>query len=313
MGLMTSQQIAKYYDIYRDTEVTFTKEFISALNLDPRQVYIKCAGSQWPCIINSTSLQSARIIIGTKGGAFAQISKENTPLSLRFSFTPPGQLPVSFFVNCRVANVQPYMTSNDLAIITLTFTQRPPDDLIETLGRLIEANFNSSRRKEERIIINEDSKRKLNLLREETLVYIQNVPRHCIIRDLSFSGAKLVLKGLAQFLADKNAVIRLDFTEPQETLGIQGKIVKAETIEGRKDLASVSIQFLESAVPMSYKLHINSYLTAIRKKQLDVVAAQTQEKPKEQPQKVTSEVPANPEKSETPSENTVPAQDSATN
>ena len=93
----------------------------------------------------------------------------------------------------------------------------------------------------------------------------------------------------------------------------QGQIVKAETIEGRKDLASVSIQFLESAVPMSYKLHINSYLTAIRKKQLDVVAAQTQEKPKEQPQKVTSEVPANPEKSETPSENTVPAQDSATN
>ena len=310
---MTSHQITRYYDIYRDTEVTFSKEFIRALNLDPRQVYIKCAGAQWPCIINSTSLQSARIIIGTKGGAFAQISKENTPLSLRFSFTPPGQLPVSFFVNCRVANVQPYMTSNDLAIITLTFTQRPPDDLIETLGRLIEANFNSSRRKEERIIINEDSKRKLNLLREETLVYIQNVPRHCIIRDLSFSGAKLVLKGLAQFLADKNAVIRLDFTEPQETLGIQGKIVKAETIEGRKDLASVSIQFLESAVPMSYKLHINSYLTAIRKKQLDVVAAQTQEKPKEQPQKVTSEVPANPEKSETSSETTVPAQDSATN
>lgn len=313
MGLMTSHQITRYYDIYRDTEVTFSKEFIRALNLDPRQVYIKCAGAQWPCIINSTSLQSARIIIGTKGGAFAQISKENTPLSLRFSFTPPGQLPVSFFVNCRVANVQPYMTSNDLAIITLTFTQRPPDDLIETLGRLIEANFNSSRRKEERIIINEDSKRKLNLLREETLVYVQNVPRHCIIRDLSFSGAKLVLKGLAQFLADKNAVVRLDFTEPQETLGIQGKIVKAETIEGRKDLASVSIQFLESAVPMSYKLHINSYLTAIRKKQLDVVAAQTQEKPKEQPQKVTSEVPANPEKSETSSENTVPAQDSATN
>jgi hypothetical protein len=274
MGLMTSQQIARYYDVYRDTEVTFSKEFIRALNLDPRQVYIKCAGAQWPCIINSTSLQSARIIIGTKGGAYAQISKEATPLSLRFSFTPPGQLPVSFFVNCRVANVQPYMTSNDLAIITLTFTQRPPDDLIETLGRLIEANSNATRRKEERIIINEESKRRLNLLREETLVYIENVPRHCIIRDLSFSGAKLVLKGLAQFLKDKNAIIRLDFAEPRETLGIQGKIVKAETIEGRKDLASVSIQFLESAVPMSYKLHINSYLTAIRKKQLDVVNAQ---------------------------------------
>ena len=231
MGLMTSHQITRYYDIYRDTEVTFSKEFIRALNLDPRQVYIKCAGAQWPCIINSTSLQSARIIIGTKGGAYAQISKEATPLSLRFSFTPPGQLPVSFFVNCRVANVQPYMTSNDLAIITLSFTQRPPDDLIENIGRVIEANFNSSRRKEERIIINEESKRRLGLLKEETLVYIDNVPRHCIIRDLSFSGAKLVLKGLAQFLVNKAAIIRLDFNEPRETIGVQGQIVKAESIE----------------------------------------------------------------------------------
>lgn len=300
MGLMTSQQIAKYYDIYRDTEVTFTKEFISALNLDPRQVYIKCAGSQWPCIINSTSLQMARIIIGTKGGAYAQISKEAAALSLRFSFVPPGQPPVSFFVNCRVANVQPYMTSNDLAIITLSFTQRPPDDLIENLGRVIEANFNSSRRREERIIINEESKRRLGLLKEETLVYIDNVPRHCIIRDLSFSGAKLVLKGLAQFLVNKAAIIRLDFNEPRETIGVQGQIVKAESIEGRKDLAAVSIKFLETAVPMSYKLHVNSYLTAIRKKQLDVVASQTGEKPQQpaQNQPVASPAPSADTKSE---------------
>ena len=282
MGILTSQQISRYYEIYRDTEITFTKEFISALNLDPRQVYIKCAGSQWPCIINSTSLQSARIIIGTKGGAYAQISKEPSSLNLRFSFVPPGQPAVSFFVTCKVANIEPYMTSSDLAIITLTFTQRPPDDLIENLGRLIEANFNASRRKEERIIINADSKRKLNLLKEETLVYIQNIPRHCILRDLSFSGAKIVLKGIAQFLKDKITILRLDFIEPRETIGIQGQIVKAETIEGHKDLAAVSIKFLETAVPMSYKLHINSYLTAIRKKQLDVVASQSAETPVQQ-------------------------------
>lgn len=292
MGLLTSQQISRYYEIYRDTEITFTKEFISALNLDPRQVYIKCAGSQWPCIINSTSLQSARIIIGTKGGAYAQISKEPSSLNLRFSFVPPGQPSVSFFVTCKVANIEPYMTSSDLAIITLAFTQRPPDDLIENLGRLIEANFNASRRKEERIIINADSKRRLNLLKEETLVYIQNIPRHCILRDLSFSGAKIVLKGIAQFLKDKATILRLDFIEPRETIGIQGQIVKAETIEGHKDLAAVSIKFLETAVPMSYKLHINSYLTAIRKKQLDVVASQNAENAAQQKTETPAPAPA---------------------
>ena len=146
--------------------------------------------------------------------------------------------------------------------------------MIEIIGRLIEANNNASKRKEERIIINADSKRKLNLLREETLVYIQNVPRHCIIRDVSFSGAKLILQGLASLLKDKVTIIRFDFDEPRETIGVQGKIVKVDPIEGHKGLVAVCIQYLESAVPMSYKLHINAYLTAIRKKQLDVVNAQ---------------------------------------
>ena len=185
------------------------------------------------------------------------------------------------------------MTSADLAIISLSFTQRPPDDLIEIIGRLIEANNNASKRKEERIIINADSKRKLNLLREETLVYIQNVPRHCIIRDVSFSGAKLILQGLASLLKDKVTIIRFDFDEPRETIGVQGKIVKVDPIEGHKGLVAVCIQYLESAVPMSYKLHINTYLTAIRKKQLDVVNAQGEgEQPKEvQPEASSPETP----------------------
>lgn len=271
MGTATTQQITNYYDMYRDKEITFTKEIIKTLNMDPRQIYIKCSGSQWPCIINSTSFLSARIIIGAKGGAFSQLSKENTAASLRFCFIQPDGQPLCFFVNTKVTSVAPYATSTDLAMITLTFTQRPPDDLIEIIGRLLEANINAIRRKEERIIISEDAKRKLQLLKEETLVFIQNVPRHCIIRDLSFSGTKIIILGLAKFLVEKEVIIRLDFEDTHEPVGIKGKIVGAETIEGRKDLVSLSIRFDEANVPMVYKLHINQYLTAVRKKQLSAV------------------------------------------
>ncbi|MCR4940105.1 MAG: PilZ domain-containing protein [Treponemataceae bacterium] len=271
MGTATTQQITNYYDMYRDKEITFTKEIIKTLNLDPRQIYIKCAGSQWPCIINSTSFLSARIIISAKGGAYTQLKKDNTAASLRFCFIQPDGQPLCFFVNTKVTNITPYATSNDLALITLTFTQRPPDDLIEIIGRLLEANINAIRRKEERIVISVDSKRKLQLVKEETLVFIQNVPRHCIIRDLSFSGTKIVILGLAKFLVDKDVIIRLDFEDTHEPVGIKGRIVGAETIEGRKDLVSLSIRFDEASVPMVYKLHINQYLTAVRKKQLSVV------------------------------------------
>lgn len=268
MGIATSQQISRYYDMYRDTEITFSKEIIKTLGLIPKQVFIKCGGNQWPCIINSTSLLSARIIVGTKGGAYAALSKQSSTVNLRFFFSQTESQQMSFYITSRVSNITPYMNSNDLAIITLNFLQRPPDDFIEMIGRLVEANANSIRRKEERIIINEESKRKLELFKEDILVSIDNVPRHCILRDLSFSGAKIILMGLAQFVKGKDTVIRLDFLEPIETIILKGNVVAVSQVEGRKELIAASIKFYEESIPMTYKIRINNYVTAIRKTQL---------------------------------------------
>ncbi len=282
MGIATNQQISNYYDFYRDKEIIFSKDILRSLRIDPRQIYIKCNGAQWPCIINSTSFQMAKIILGTKGGAFAQITKKDAPpASLRFCFIEPDNEPLSFFIAGKVSEVTPYMNSQELAIITLTYTQRPPDDLILKLGTLIEANINSVQRREERIVINEDSKHKLNIDREESIIYIQNVPRRCILRDLSFSGAKVILLGLSKFIQDKEAVIRFQFSDPIETIDIKGTIVSADLIEGRQDIVAASIKFDENQVPLSYKIHINNYVTMNRKSFLEAqarkeeIAAQT--------------------------------------
>lgn len=268
MGIVTAQQLTKYYELYRDTEVIFYKEVIKTLNLDPRQIYIKCTDSQWPCIINSTSFMGAKIIIGSKGGAYTRLSKEKGTVNLRFCFLQEDKQPISFFVNAKVQKIEPYMNSPELAVVTLVYVQRPPDDLIELLGRLLEANMNSLKRKDERILITEDSKRKLNLMHSETIVFIDSVPRHCIIKDISFSGAKIILQGVAHFLTNKRIILRMEFDDPHEILGLPGCIVKTETVKERKDIVVVCIQFDNTKIPLSYKLHINGYLTSIRKKQL---------------------------------------------
>jgi hypothetical protein len=270
MGIATNQQISNYYDFYRDKEIIFSKDILRSLRIDPRQIYIKCNGAQWPCIINSTSFQMAKIILGTKGGAFAQITKKDAPpVSLRFCFIEPDNEPLSFFIAGKVTEVTPYMNSQELAIITLTYTQRPPDDLILKLGTLIEANINFVQRREERIVINEDSKHKLNIEREESIIYIQNVPRRCILRDMSFSGAKVILLGLSKFIRDKEAVLRIQFSDPIETVDIKGTVVNADLIEGRQDIVAASIKFDENQVPLSYKIHINNYVTMNRKSFLE--------------------------------------------
>ena len=269
MAMITSQQLTKYYDQYRTTEVVFTKDIIRTLAMDPRQLYIKCSEGQWPCIINSTSFSGARIIIGTKGGAYQQMVKKDPPvMSLRFCFYQQDGQTLSFFISCKVTKLMPYMNSNDLAIVSLDYTQRPPDDLIEMLGNLLDANINAVKRKDERIPINQDSRRKLGIPKDECIITVQGVPRHCILRDITFGGAKVVILGIAQFLKGKEVQMSLEFEDPHEVIQLKGTIVDIAAVEGRKDIVAASIQFAEQTVSLSYKIHINNYLTTARKNDL---------------------------------------------
>ncbi len=269
MGVITSQQINQYYENYSNTDIIFSREILEILRVDPRQIYLKCNGDQWACIINSVSLQSAKIIIGTKGGAYVAIQKSNTPVSIRFYFIDSYGKPMILFVNARVVEIKPYMDSTNLAIASLEFTGKPPDDLIVLLGSLLDAKTNYLRRSEERILISPESMNRLNLQKKETLVYIDQVPRNCILRDISFRGAKVLMMGIPQFLKEKKTSLRLTFEDPYEVFNINGQVVHVENIEGRKDLVSFAMKFNEEEIPLQYKMRINAYLVSYHKKMLD--------------------------------------------
>ena len=271
MAIATNQQITNYYDSYCDKEVIFSREILHTLRVAPREIYIKCGGNQWPCIINSTSLLAAKIILDKTGGAFTAITQKNAPpVSLRFCFfIDKGSETMSFFITGKVTNTAQYTDSKDLAVVTLTYTQRPPDDFIVKIGTLIEANINFIKRREERIVMTSEARYRLGIEKEDTIIYVQNVPRKCILRDLSFSGAKVVLLGVPKFVSGKETVLRIVFDDPAETLDIRGSIVGADFAEGRQDIVTASIKFDEEAVPAAYKLHINDYLTMTKKNLLD--------------------------------------------
>jgi len=294
MGILTSQQITKYYERYRTISVTFTKEVIHATGLVTQQVYLKCLGEAWPCVVYSTSFVEAKVIVNTKSGLYGKLQQANNLVNLRYSFRISDKTdPMFFFVSCRVAGSAPYQGSQDISMLTLQFTQRPPDDLIEIMGRLLDANINSSKRRDERILITPESLRKLQIAAKETVIYLQGVPRRCILRDISFSGAKIIMVGVAKFIADKEVVLRLDFEDPRESLMIGGKVVRLEDVEGRKELVAVAIHFNENQVPMNYKMRINDYLSQIRTEPRPEAAEETAPKTQE------NQVPKETEQNET--------------
>ncbi|WP_455382862.1 PilZN3 domain-containing protein [Salinispira pacifica] len=268
MSITTSQQIARYYDQFSTVDVTFTKEVIRATLLYPKQVFLKCLGYQWPCIVYASSMVGARVVVNRQGSFNETVRKANNLVSLRFSFLQRDKAdPLTFFVAAKITGYTPYGPQKpDLTFLSLQYTQRPPDGLIEILGELLEANVNSTKRKEERVVVTIDSMRKIGIKSKETTVLIQGVPRRGIIRDLSFSGAKVVIFGIAQFIVNREATLKLELEEPDDVLELPGKVVRFEPVEGRNDIAAFAIQFAEDRIPMKYKLRINNYLKTFRVK-----------------------------------------------
>lgn len=263
--MLTGQKIAVYYERFKGIEVTFTKEIIQVTGLLAQQVHLKCLSDFWPCVLFATSFQGAKLIANVKSGLLGKLRQANNSVSLRFCFqTPEKGNPVTFFVAARVVGIAPYKGAEDVNLLSLQFTQRPPDDLIEIVGRVLDANVNSTKRQDERILITNDSQRKLKLLAKESTVFVQGVPRRCILRDISFSGAKVIMLGVAKFLIDKEAGLRVDFDDPRESFLVKGKFIRAENVEGKKEMIALAMDCDEANVPMGYKIRINEFLNTVR-------------------------------------------------
>ena len=261
MAFATSQQISKYYDSYKSIDVTFNKQVIHATGLNPTQVYLRVLGFHIPCVIFSTSMQGAKVVATLQKETQQEIRSANNLMSLRFSFMIAERIkPISFFATAKMIGLQPYLHKKpDLNFLTLSYTKRPPDDLIGILGELLDANINAKRRKEERIIVDERNIRKLEIKTKEIKIHINGTPRMGLLRDISFSGVMLILARAVEITPMSPLVVEIPFENLVKPMSMAGKITRTEDLESHEDFMAIGVQFDDTKIPMAYKSRINNY------------------------------------------------------
>jgi hypothetical protein len=266
MSIVTSQQLAHYFEQYKSMEVTFNKQVIAATGLVARGVYLKLLDRQIPCMVFSSSMAGAKVIASIKSSVFTALRQNNNRIALRWCFKLPDKAePITFFVTCHATGFTHYAVQDpDVQIATLEFTQRPPDDLIQILGSLLEASSNAQRRKDERIVITPESMKRLGLDSREAMLIVEGAGHRCVLRDLSFGGAKVLAPGFAANLSGKPASLKIAKGEQAVEMTLPGVIRRIEEAGGRADILAVSIEY-SADTPMTYKLLINSYLSSVRK------------------------------------------------
>jgi hypothetical protein len=264
MAVLPRQKIQDYYTEFKNIPITFYKEVVQVTGLQAKQVILKCGSDFFPCVIYSTSFEEAKIVASNKSGLVEKLKDTNNSASIKFCFKVPSSgEQVVFLVNARVIGSVPYDAGADMSTFTLQFTQRPPDDLIEIVGRIIEANKSFTKRKDERITITPETLRKLHFAAKEINVMIDGVPRRCILRDISFTGARLVMLGISKFLIDKAITIKFEFDEPVESYAINGKSADVEKVADRNDMVVLNMVYNEP-IPMAYKVRLSDYLNSVR-------------------------------------------------
>jgi hypothetical protein len=267
MGLITSQQLLQYYEQYKDREITFNRQVIDVLGLLPKEVYLKTRGDQQSCIVYSCSMGGAKILTNLRSKALQQIRLAGNSVSLRFAFRRNDKPePLFFYVPAKVTNYTFYSQEKpDLYFLSLEYTTKPPDDLIEMLGQLFDTHTNFKRRRDERIELNPANIKLIGIDGKEATLVLEKKARKCIIRDLSFSGSKVLVFGARCEHVRKPVV--LQFSAAKREMLLPGTIVRFEEVVGRVDIGAFGIQFLEDKTPMSYKLLINNTLRAARQTQ----------------------------------------------
>jgi len=259
MAFFTSQQLDAYYDKYREIDVTFTRNVIKSLRMVQNQTHLKYKGGQRACAIYSSSLCGSKIIIVLPNKLLTKLQKK-TLVYLRYCFQKEDSSDtIGFIVQSRIVGFTRYGENGEVYFAQLEYAKRPPDALIEILGAMLDANVNAKRRSEERIVINAKNMRRLNLASNTHIVQIDNSLRNGLLRDISFSGLKIIILDNLESLVGKKATIQLN-----QTLGrnieLTGKIIRRETVETHNNLVAIALHFKPEDTPLEYKMLINDCL-----------------------------------------------------
>ena len=253
---------AYFYENYSDIDVEFGKEVVRTTRLDTRQVLLRCSDSSWPCILYSASMRHAKIVAELKKSCLENIRNAKNYVSMRVVFhSGIDNRPISLIIQGKAAKFTRLDRQRpDTYVVTLNFTQKPPDDLINILGELLDIKRTARKRKDERIIITQEILPVLGLKEATCLAHIDGVPRKCLIHNLSVSGAGILIVGIAKFLLNKPAKLTLPFTGSGNPVVVAGTIVRDDSTESKKGVAMMSVQFEEKSIPLEYKIKIVAYL-----------------------------------------------------
>lgn len=251
MTVLGPAVLQSFFQDYLDTDLTYSKEVTRGLGLLASEATLRWQGESLPCRVHSASFRTAKVVVQVSSEKARTFGGQTAILTLAFLSAKTGRkesVPIT-------GTTQVLQTHQGAAGVTLlvglTFSHRPADTFLETQGAYLALKKEANQRREERIPVNQENRASLGLAQLNTTIVIDHIERKCMFRDVSYGGARVLLTGVAAFLAPKPFVLALPL-EGQPPLSVPGTVVRAEAIEGHRGLAVLALAYDADKVPPEY-------------------------------------------------------------
>jgi hypothetical protein len=254
MALLGTSVLQTMYQDFMDTELTYSKEVATGLGALPAESTLRWENELFHCVIHSSNFRFAKILIRLTSPQWKALSYGTRTATLTLTFVNPKTAKKELFQfngNLQVMQQHSGQEGERSMLLGVVFTHRPPEGFIEVQGSYLVLKREANQRKEERISLTNENRELLGLSSLNTTVTVDHIDRKCLLRDLSYNGARVILTGVAPFLVDKTFTLSVPLKE-KAGISIPGKIVRAEAVEGHRGLAVIALGYHEDQVPVDY-------------------------------------------------------------
>ncbi|HTH14028.1 MAG TPA: PilZ domain-containing protein [Spirochaetia bacterium] len=254
MTLLGTSVLQNLYQEYIDTELTYSKEVSQGLGMLPAESTVKWQGELFPCIVHTSSFRSAKILVRLTGAQWKpmELGSKIATLTMTFIQQRTGKKELFQFNGTLGVLQQHGAGEGELSILLgLTFSHRPPEGFLQAHGSYLNLKKEANQRREDRISLTNEARDLIGLASLNTTVTVDHIERKCLLRELSYNGARVILTGVAPFLLDKPFSLTVPMVGKAQ-LDIPGKIVRAEAVEGHRGLAVIALGYHPEKVPVEY-------------------------------------------------------------
>ncbi|ACH94956.1 c-di-GMP-binding receptor PlzA [Borrelia recurrentis] len=257
-----SKKIKDYEAKYRGKEIKMSTEINSFLNIK-NSVEIKVGTYVVVGVIYSISMNFIKIIL--QQDEILPILAQNGNLgNLNIKNYDNNVVDNAFCIPSlivKLVSTSSYSIQNkEYNLLTLEFVSSMPEEILVKIGKLLDLKLGQNQRIHERIIIDKESLKKLNLASDKAFIEVNGIKHKCLIKDMSYGGALLISYFDYEKLEESNTDLILSFDVADKKVSIVGQARNLSVIQTPNGkVLAIGIAFCEEKIPLDYIMLIHDY------------------------------------------------------